>query len=75
MKRGLRHLTDVLPVDTDRPMRYVIKPEQQAPDGRLAAAGMADQRKFLSGGQREGQILEDFPVRLVPETNMFEDDR
>ena len=66
--------TDVLAVDEDAPVRGLVEAEEEAEDGRLAAAGGPDERDLLPCGDREGEVAEDGAVRVVPKVDMLECD-
>ena len=52
-------VTDVEPVDADRPGGHVVEPGKELADGGLAGSGRADQGHHLPRCHGEGHIVED----------------
>ena len=57
-ERCLRHAIDRLPADEDVPAFDVDKTQEQSRQGRLAAAGSADQADFRARGDREREAVQ-----------------
>ena len=58
-QRAERHVADVVAVDLDGPTADVVEPGEQPGDGRLARAGLTDDRDGLAGLDLEGEVAED----------------
>ncbi|MNM92436.1 hypothetical protein D3C81_1047690 [compost metagenome] len=59
-------------VDGDASAVHVVEAVQQARQGRLAAAGVADHRHRAAGGDLEVDVVEDLPARIVAEAHVLE---
>ena len=68
-------IAHVLAVDEDPARRGLVEAEEEAEDGRLAAARGPDERDFLPRRDREGDVAEDRSVGVVPEADVLERDR
>ena len=71
MQAGLRHITDILPVDANGTAGDVIEPEQQPPHGRLATARGSDQGDPLPGSDPQRYPAQDFAVGVIGEFHVL----
>ena len=70
----LLHRAQVLAVDRDAPRRDVIEAIQEARERRLSRAARSDHGDRASRGNRERDVEQDLPVRLVGEIDVLEAD-
>ena len=64
------NIVQLLPVDKDLAGRWLVEPEQEAEDGRFAAARGTDNANFLAGRDRKRNVA----VRVIAEGNVLETD-
>lgn len=65
---------DVLPINRDAAAAGVVEAEEEAEHGRLSAPTRADDGDLFARGDREGDVLEDWSIRVVAERNVFKSD-
>ena len=69
----LGDVTDVLAVNQDAAVGNVVEPEQQPVDGRFSRPGGTDDRQLAASRDSEADALQDFPVGLIAEMHVLED--
>ena len=67
-------VTNVLVVHVDSSRGGLVEPEEQPEDSRLATARGPDKGNLLASRDREGDVAEDGPVRVVSEVYVLEGD-
>lgn len=70
----LRDRTDIDTVDEDLPWLDIVESEEEIGRGSLAWAGMPDECDFFPCFDLEWDFFEDFSVRLIGESDIFEAD-
>ena len=63
---ALAELRDVLPVEQDASGGRLVQPQDRPPDGRLAAAGFADEPKRLAALDLERHVVDRTDVADMP---------
>ena len=64
-----------LPINEYSTRGRSVESIEESEDGGLSTSRGTDNGHFLSGGDGEGDIFEDEPIRMISEVNLIEGDR